>query len=111
MKNRLVEITRALVYKKLRALECKGKHSGGYLDPHCDACAPLYHIIYPQGWSHYPGDVCEHGVYVGGCGIDYMCGPCEDGYEYVPSFRKVVRTWWRAVRAQEVLSDPIPLAG
>lgn len=27
-----------------------------------------------------PGDGhCEHGVYVGGCGADYMCGACEDG--------------------------------
>lgn len=22
---------------------------------------------------------CRHGVYVGGCGADYMCGRCEDG--------------------------------
>jgi hypothetical protein len=22
---------------------------------------------------------CPHGVYVGGCGIDWMCGKCEDG--------------------------------
>lgn len=22
---------------------------------------------------------CEHGTYVGGCGIDWMCGPCEHG--------------------------------
>jgi len=22
---------------------------------------------------------CEHGVYVGGCGIDYICGQCESG--------------------------------
>lgn len=22
---------------------------------------------------------CAHGVYVGGCGIDWMCGYCEDG--------------------------------
>ncbi len=22
---------------------------------------------------------CMHGTYVGGCGIDYMCGACEDG--------------------------------
>ena len=24
---------------------------------------------------------CRHGVYVGGCGVDWMCGPCEDGAE------------------------------
>jgi hypothetical protein len=28
-----------------------------------------------------PHDHCEHGVYVGGCGPDYMCGPCEMGGE------------------------------
>jgi len=22
---------------------------------------------------------CPHGVYVGGVGVDWMCGPCEDG--------------------------------
>lgn len=22
---------------------------------------------------------CEHGTHVGGCGIDWLCGPCEDG--------------------------------
>ena len=35
---------------------------------------------YPQGWSYYPGDVCMHGQYVGGSGIDYMCHECEMGY-------------------------------
>ena len=29
--------------------------------------------------SNYP--YCIHGVYVGGCGIDYMCGQCEMGDE------------------------------
>lgn len=32
---------------------------------------------YPQGWRYYAGDTCKHGVYVGGCGIDWMCGRCE----------------------------------
>lgn len=27
--------------------------------------------------SYYP--YCVHGVYVGGCGADYMCGACEMG--------------------------------
>lgn len=26
-----------------------------------------------------PDGYCKHGVYVGGCGIDWMCGRCEDG--------------------------------
>lgn len=34
---------------------------------------------YPQGWRYYPGDVCRHGMYVGGCGIDWICGYCENG--------------------------------
>jgi hypothetical protein len=34
---------------------------------------------YPQGWRYYPGDVCRHGKYVGGCGVDLMCGACEMG--------------------------------
>lgn len=25
---------------------------------------------------------CEHGTYVGGCGIDWMCGYCEDGWTW-----------------------------
>jgi len=34
---------------------------------------------YPQGWRDYPGDICGHGVYVGGCGVDHMCFKCEEG--------------------------------
>ena len=33
---------------------------------------------------------CEHGVYVGGCGPDYMCGWCESGttwQEYIEAKR------------------------
>jgi hypothetical protein len=26
-----------------------------------------------------PRDFCRHGVYVGGCGYDFMCGACEMG--------------------------------
>jgi hypothetical protein len=26
-----------------------------------------------------PADHCKHGVYVGGCGYDFMCGACENG--------------------------------
>jgi len=26
-----------------------------------------------------PRDYCRHGVYVGGSGVDYMCGACENG--------------------------------
>ena len=43
----------------------------------CQNCLDWYNKQYPQGWVSYPGDTCEHGTYVGGCGIDYMCAPCE----------------------------------
>jgi hypothetical protein len=36
---------------------------------------------YPWGWRFYPGDVCSHGYYVGGVGIDWLCPRCEDGEE------------------------------
>jgi len=48
---------------------------GGY--EFCDPCYKKNEEAYPQGWSYYPGDICEHGVYTGGCGIDWMCGQCE----------------------------------
>lgn len=28
---------------------------------------------------------CRHGVYVGGCGADYMCGACENGEHWQSS--------------------------
>lgn len=37
---------------------------------------------YPQGWNYYPGDVCPHGKYTGGSGIDWMCGACEMADDY-----------------------------
>lgn len=45
----------------------------------CDRCERSAERRYPQGWRGYPGDTCRHGVYVGGCGIDRMCGACEMG--------------------------------
>jgi len=45
----------------------------------CKACLATAELRYPQGWSYYPGDVCKHGMYTGGSGIDWMCGPCEMG--------------------------------
>ena len=47
----------------------------------CDTCLPQMNEKYPQGWRYYPGDVCIHGTYVGGCGIDWICQPCEDGLD------------------------------
>lgn len=45
----------------------------------CVDCMKKAKVSYPQGWLTYPGDTCKHGVYVGGCGADHMCGSCEDG--------------------------------
>ena len=33
---------------------------------------------FPQGWKYYPGDVCSHGIYVGG-EYDCACPACELG--------------------------------
>jgi len=43
----------------------------------CDGCEAAMKARYPQGWRHYAGDTCKHGVYVGGVGIDWMCQACE----------------------------------
>jgi|WetSurMetagenome_2_1015567.scaffolds.fasta_scaffold1149947_2 hypothetical protein len=47
----------------------------------CQTCETKLHAAFPQGWHYYPGDTCKHGVYVGGCGVDLMCGRCESGEE------------------------------
>ena len=43
----------------------------------CDECEAEAKQRYPQGWRYYPGDICDHGRYTGGCGIDWMCQECE----------------------------------
>ena len=45
----------------------------------CDTCLGKAEKLYPQGWRYYPGDICQHGTYVGGVGIDWMCHYCEQG--------------------------------
>lgn len=45
----------------------------------CEYHARAAELRYPQGWRGYPGDTCKHGMYTGGSGIDWMCGPCEMG--------------------------------
>lgn len=45
----------------------------------CEGHEIMYREEYPQGWQSYPGDICPHGRYVGGVGIDHMCGFCEMG--------------------------------
>lgn len=31
-----------------------------------------------RSWRRDDSGTCRHGAYVGGSGIDWMCGPCED---------------------------------
>ena len=57
-----------------------GRWAGGFKDL-CQDCFKEAQRRYPQGWVGYPGDKCVHGIYVGGCGVDYMCGLCEAGEE------------------------------
>ena len=60
-----------------RAVYC-GDWQGGSMEI-CNDCVPKYMESYPQGWHYYPGDLCPHGTYTGGSGVDWMCGPCEMG--------------------------------
>jgi hypothetical protein len=59
--------------------------------------------------SYYDGDHCEHRVYVGGCGIDWMCSWCEDGIS-ASEAKRIVRaeqtraTRERAERAAKLLA-------
>jgi hypothetical protein len=46
-----------------------------------------------------PDGYCEHGVYVGGSGIDWMCGYCEDGITAAEVNRAVRAERLRKVRA------------
>jgi len=50
-----------------------------------------------------PINVCIHGTYVGGCGIDYMCHACEMGdLELSPNdaFEAAKRSWIRDMNAK-----------
>lgn len=48
--------------------------------------------------SYYDGDFCEHGKYVGGCGIDHMCDWCESGISAAEAKRIVSAEKTRAIR-------------
>jgi len=41
---------------------------------------------------------CEHGTYVGGCGIDWMCPYCEDGISVAELRKNRRREEWYARR-------------
>ncbi len=69
-------VVRSWVGKNLREFKCGSWHDGKVL---CAPCEARAHLHYPQGWRYYPGDVCRHGTYVGGCGVDWICGRCEYG--------------------------------
>jgi hypothetical protein len=56
---------------------------------------------------------CEHGTYVGGCGIDYMCGYCEEGITLaelreIDHAYAVRRAWEKIAMVDDVLAclDP-----
>jgi hypothetical protein len=81
LRARLQNVRANRAARALRRLPCRGQHPTSVIsDGACDACRPLLAVIHPQGWRYYPGDTCPHGVYVGGCGVDLMCGTCESGY-------------------------------
>jgi hypothetical protein len=50
--------------------------------------------------SFYDGDFCEHGKYVGGCGIDWMCYWCEEGISAVDAIRIITAEKTRATRTR-----------
>lgn len=45
-----------------------------------------------------PDGYCEHGEYVGGCGVDWMCGLCEDGISAAEATRIQTEQRTRLVR-------------
>lgn len=45
--------------------------------------------------TKYAYGYCKHGAYVGGCGVDYMCGACEMGDED-PTPRELLEIMQRA---------------
>lgn len=60
---------------------------------------------------------CKHGVYVGGCGVDWMCGACEAGEpdmtlrEAIARVDRKARALWDlsdALVAAALLSDKVP---
>lgn len=59
-------------------INCGDIYSSGHRTEtaQCPACEAAASEQYPQGWRFYPGDICKHGVYVGG-DHDCACGQCE----------------------------------
>lgn len=76
----------------------------------CRECEKIAESEYPQGWIGYPGDTCSHGVYVGGCMDDNICGKCESYYEGMdPQNDESIQEEEFALareRAKKLLEDP-----
>lgn len=49
----------------------------------------------------YEEGVCVHGTYVGGCGIDWMCGWCEDGIS-LEEYNEIIAREWTARHRETV---------
>ena len=48
-------------------------------DPQAELDAEALDYPSQDDGARDPRGYCKHGVYVGGCGIDWMCGQCENG--------------------------------
>lgn len=75
MKVRKIGCGKPIPWTKWASVTCGSYHGGRKVL--CRKCEEVADEIFPQGWRGYPGDTCKHGVYVGGCGVDYVCGRCE----------------------------------
>lgn len=53
--------------------------------------APMWKRDERDMYERHQAGYCRHGVYVGGCGIDWMCGACESGE---PEPTKAERKKW-----------------
>ena len=62
--------------REVRMVPC-GSWVVGEGKAYCDPCLEDIKLQYLQGWRYYPGDICPHGMYVGSCGFDWICGLCE----------------------------------
>ena len=83
---------------------------------YCNPCMAYYTERYPQGWSYYAGDICDHGMYTGGIGYDYMCGYCDEvltskthcieyGCEYFEWTRETNQ--WRTIHVPNPVRDTV----
>lgn len=48
---------------------------------------------------------CIHGVYVGGCGVDYMCGLCEGGADVLVTYPRFTLSYRATPTAEPILID------